>query len=265
MNFFVFGCPAGDSKLPCLTESLLADIRWRGDLLTSWVLLVTFGDLLVPFGDLFLMSGDQEVDDNLLLTSGDRCLTSGDTCLTPGDLFWAMSCELPAAVPFIVPGEPCSGETCIAVVKDCVIGCNPPFISNLKSLETLPLPFFSDSGPDIYLSLLTADDCTRLPGDIDFGVCTFPNRLADDDGRLELLAGDAFCGVVFSLLCLPAAVPICGLSGVALCHKHPSWFYKIRVTMILYNRQQISGTQLQKHSYRKYYQYKCKNVSCNKK
>jgi len=112
MNFFVRGCPSGDSNTPRLTQLPLSDWLWRGNLLTSGVLttscgdllttfgdltfgevLTTFGDLLMTFGDPFVIFGDLLTTfgdltfGDLLMTFGDPFVIFGDLLTTFGDLF----------------------------------------------------------------------------------------------------------------------------------------------------------------------------------
>jgi len=227
MNFFVFGWPAGDSSLYRLRQLSMTGCRCRGDLSISAGMLATSGDLITTFGDLFVTFGDLENPVNLLLTSGDLWLTS-DVLLRES------SCETSVSplsdVPFTARCGLRSGERCTAIVEACVIGCSLSCISDvgdLKSHDMLLLPFTAP-GLNTYRSLLAADDGTRLPG-VDFGLWNLPNRLADDDVRLILLAGDGFWGVNFS--CSLFAVSTCVLSGVSLCNKHPSESCKLTLTV----------------------------------
>ena len=202
MNFFVRGCPSGDSNTPRLTQLPLSDWLWRGNLLTSGVLTTSCGDLLTTFGDLFVTCDD--------LVNSDMMLTSDDPW-TASALLGERSRDSPASVnvnvPLTVRWRLRSGQRWVAVVTDS---------SDRRVSETLRLTT-SELGLIVYRSLLTGDDCQHLLA-LNLGLFWQSGCLADARRRrqLALVAGDGLWRVNVSL----AAESIIVLSGVALCHKH---------------------------------------------
>jgi len=158
MNFFVLGCPAGDSNLPRLRPLPLIGCLRPGDPLTSGEPFVTFGDLLIIFGDLLVTFGDLNTSVDLLSNSD------------------VLSEPLQFDAPFVSP----RGRRCVTELGVCVTDCS-------TSCSMLPLTF-SEPGLIVYCSLLAADDGKRAD---DFGLCLLADFLADDE-RLALLTGDDF-------------------------------------------------------------------------
>jgi len=173
MNFFVFGCPAGDTSLPCFTALTLGEYFARGDLLTSGDLTAKSADLTATFG---LTFGDAD----LVPTNGDICPTFG---VLLGDAFLELS------APFTQWEAFRGNERCVAVVKSCFW----PAVRDgdvFKSCSVSPA-IFSEHGLNVYCSRFAADDSNcLLAGDWELRLLSDNLEAEERTGRHGVVLGD---------------------------------------------------------------------------